>query len=98
MGAGASLLSPEVDLRAVITTHASSIHFSSANSREKADEVVQKSHRRGRRPSLWLPDPRNHCAMEDPAGTIPASTCCFVFPETFPRSRRLIVFAIRRWY
>src|SRR5688500_14820150 len=36
------LLSPEVDLRAVITTHASSIRLSSANSREKAAEVVQK--------------------------------------------------------
>jgi purine nucleosidase len=36
------LLSPEVDLRAVITTHASSIRFSSATGREKAAEVVQK--------------------------------------------------------
>ncbi|HEY2156826.1 MAG TPA: nucleoside hydrolase [Isosphaeraceae bacterium] len=36
------LLSPEVDLRAVITTHASSIRLSSATSREKTAEVVQK--------------------------------------------------------
>lgn len=36
------LLSPELDLRAVITTHASSIRLSSATSREKAAEVVQK--------------------------------------------------------
>ena len=42
MGAAHLLLSPEVDLRAVITTHASSIRLSSATSREKTAEVVQK--------------------------------------------------------
>jgi inosine-uridine nucleoside N-ribohydrolase len=35
------LLSTELDLRAVITTHASSIRFSSATSAEKAAEVIQ---------------------------------------------------------
>lgn len=35
------LMSTELDLRAVITTHASSIRFSSATSAEKAAEVIQ---------------------------------------------------------
>ena len=78
------LLSPEVDLRAVITTHASSIRFSSATGREKAAEVVQKIHRRGPRPSPLLPDLRSRCGMRRPPGRTPVWTCCFVFLETFP--------------
>jgi purine nucleosidase len=36
------LLSPEIDLRAIITSHASSVGFSSAASAKKAAEVVQR--------------------------------------------------------
>ena len=88
------LLSPEVDLRAVITTHASSIHLSSATSAQEAAEVVKRvlPARASSLPVVAgsaapLQDPKT---PRENAGV----DLLLRLSRDFSESRRLIVFAI----
>ena len=88
------LLSTELDLRAVITTHASSIHLSSASSRERAADVVQHV-LPARASSLPVvagsPEPlRDAKTPRENAGV----DLLLRLSGDFSESRRLIVFAI----
>jgi inosine-uridine nucleoside N-ribohydrolase len=88
------LLSPELDLRAVITTHASSIRLSSATSRGKAAEVVQKV-APARSTSIPVvagsPEPlRDAMAPRDNAGV----DLLLRLSRGFSQSRRLLVLTI----
>ncbi len=88
------LLSPEVDLRAVISTHASLIRLSSATSREKAAEVIQTV-APARSASLPVvagsPEPlRDAMTPRDNAGV----DLLLRLSRDFSQSRRLVVFTI----
>ena len=88
------LLSTELDLRAVITTHASSIRFSSATSAQKAAEVVQ--HVLPARVSS-LPVVAGSAAPLQDAKTPRENAgvdLLLRLSRDFSESRRLIVFAI----
>src|SRR5512143_3157312 len=88
------LLSQEVDLRAVITTHASSIGFSSATSAKKAAEVIARV-----RPAGLLA-PRVVAGSDSPLRDVtsprqnPGVDMLLELSRSFSASRRLVILTI----
>jgi purine nucleosidase len=88
------LLSQEVDLRAVITTHASSIGFSSATSAKKAAEVIARV-----RPAGLLA-PRVVAGSDSPLRDVtsprenPGVDMLLDLSRSFSASRRLVILTI----
>jgi inosine-uridine nucleoside N-ribohydrolase len=87
------LLSQELDLRAVVTTHASSIGFSSATSAKEAANVIARVRPAGLPPPV-VPGSDSPLRTETTPRESAGVDTLLALSRSFSPSRRLVVFAI----